>query len=89
MVQRRRMTPASVLASQSTRHLRLAAFRNIDNSRQRVGHTFVLIKLLLSLEKLVPFFFTLLCEQALWDPGKKICQSDSLLETRHKDERFS
>jgi hypothetical protein len=83
------MTRASVLASQSTRHLRLAAFRSIDNSRQRAGHTFVLIRPLFGLEKLVPFVFTLLCEQTLWDPGKKICQSDRLLETRHTDERVS
>ena len=79
MVQRRRMIRASVLASQSTRHLRQAAFRSIDNSRQRVGHTFVLIRLLLGLEKLVPFFFSFLCKQTLWDPGKKVCQSDRLL----------
>jgi hypothetical protein len=77
------MTRPSVLASQSTRHLGWAALRNIDNSRQRAGRTFVLIRPLLGLEKLVPFFFAFLCEQTLWDPGKKIRQSDRLLETRH------
>ena len=41
--------------------------------------TFVLIRLLFCLEKLVPFILTLLCEKTFWDPSKKICQSEGLL----------
>lgn len=44
--------------------------------------TFVFVRPLLRLEKLIPFFLTLLCEEIFWDPSEKIRQSEGLLYSR-------